>query len=195
MKKNLSKKEQIELKEALSHLHIEELEQQLESLNLSTKGFNKKELINRLMHFACTGKELSPLEIPITSKAKPGMLYPIHSDTLMLHGAYKNDAKTRDFFKLLIGDHFHFTAHGIDWLRERWLEEDPPTYAEFAEYWQDCYEQQILNKRAPKQEWAYNRFLQNFMKNNPKKSRTEFLAAWKEQRKDYIEFIKTIFNT
>lgn len=192
--KNLSRKEQIDLKEALSHLHVHELEQQLELLHLSTKGFNKKELIDRLMHYVCTGKELPPLEIPAASKATPGKVYPLAPDTLILHGAYKNDAQTRDFFKSLIGEHFHFTTYGIDWLRERWLEEDPPTYAEFAEYWQDDYEDRTLNKRAPKQEWAYNRFTQEFMKANPKTSKAEFLAAWEEKRKQYVELVRATFH-
>lgn len=191
---NLSRKEQIDLKEALSYLHVHELEQQLESLQLSTKGFNKKELIDRILHFACTGKELPPIEIPSSSKAQKGLSYPIAPETLMLHGNYKNDAETRDFFKSLVGEHFHFTTYGIDWLRERWLEEDPPTYAEFAEYWQDDYEDRTLNKRVPKQEWAYNRFVQDFMKTNPKKSKSEFLAAWEEKRKQYVELINSILK-
>lgn len=192
--KKLSRKEQIDLREALSHLHVHELEKQLESLLLSTKGFNKKELIDRLMHYACTGKELPPIEIPSISKAQKDTSYPLAPETLMLHGSYKNDAQTRDFFKALIGEHFHFTAYGIDWLRERWLEEDPPTYAEFAEYWQDDYENKTLNKKVPKQELAYIRFTQDFGKANPKASKTELFAAWEEKRKQYVELVHAIFH-
>lgn len=192
--KNLSRKEQIGLKEALSHLHIHELEQQLEILHLSTKGFNKKELIDRIMHYTCTGKELLPIEIPITSKAQKNTEYPLEPDTLMLHGSYKNDAQARDFFKSLIGEHFHFTIYGTDWLRERWLEEDPPTYQEFAEYWQNDYEDRMLNKRAHKQELVYNQFAHEFKQANPKASKSDLLAAWEEKRKQYVELVRAFFN-
>lgn len=193
--KKLTKQEQIELREALSYLHIEELKEQLEQLKLSIIGFNKKELIDRLMHYACTGEELPPIVIPQKSKAQPNESYPLDLETLMLHGAYKNDAHTRDFFKFHIGSHFNFTTSSADWLRERWLEEDPPTYGEFIEYWQDAYEQQVLNKRAPKGEWAYNRFVQEYMKGNPKKSKAEFLAAWESKRQKYVDLVKSIFTS
>ncbi len=192
--KDLSSEQQNELREALSHMHVAELEAQLEALNLSTKSFNKAELINRLMHYALTGKELLALEIPVISQSKRGTLYPLHPDTKMMHGSYKNDLKTRQFFKSLIGVHFHFTAQGIDWLPEQWLEGKTPTYAEFAKQWQRDYEQNKNQKRAPKQEWAYNRFVQSYMKDHPKKSKQEFLDAWEAQRQKYVQFVTIFFK-
>ena len=117
--KRLSENERIQFKEALSYMHIAELKSQLEELNLSVQGFNKNELIQRLVHYAVTGKELPPLKIPVISRASRGTPYSLHPRALMLYGSYKNDLATRNFFKQLIGNHFHFTAQGIDWLREQ----------------------------------------------------------------------------
>ena len=192
--KKLSKYELVELQEALSHLHVVELKNQLEELKLSMKGFNKNELINRLVHYVATGKELAPLKIPAISQAKPGVSYPLASGTLMLHGAYKNDLKTRNFFKSLIGNHFHFTARGVDWLREQWLAGKPPTYEQFAKEWIEEFVRNQKEKCAPKQEWAYIRFIQDFKKSNPSASKTEILNAWEVQRQEYVALVRAIFK-
>ncbi|XVN42631.1 MAG: hypothetical protein RCG15_08655 [Candidatus Rickettsia vulgarisii] len=64
-----------------------------------------------------------------------GVVYHLHPNTLMLKGSYKNDLRNRQFFKQLIGEHFHFTAIAIDWLNDRWMQglPPPPTYQEFLE--------------------------------------------------------------
>lgn len=190
----LSDEEQNQLKEILSYLHVDELKLQLEQLDLSSKGFNKNELIQRLVHYAITGKELLPVEIPAISRASWGVPNVLDPKTLMLFCSYKNDLETRNFFKKLIGNHFHFTAQGIDWLRERWLEGNPPTYADFANEWQAEYERNKQQKRPPKQEWAYIRFVQEYMQRFPNASKKEINDAWKVKRQEYIQKVRTIFN-
>jgi len=192
--KILTQNQQIELKEALSHMHVAELKAQLETLRLSPKGFNKKELIDRLVHYALTGKELPALKIPTISKAQRSTTYPLSPQTLMLYGVYKNDYVTRQFFKQLIGNHFHFTAQGIDWLREQWLEGNPPTYAAFAKEWHDEYERNKNNKRPPKQEWAYIRFVQEYISQFPDASKKNITDAWEARRQEYIQKVRTIFK-
>lgn len=184
---SLSLSEQIELKEALYFMHISELKSQLKLLKFSAKAFNKQEIIDKLVHFAVTGKELPSPEIPPISKAQEGKFYPLAPQTHMLFGSYKNDLATRNFFKKLIGAHFHFTAQGIDWLRSRWLGGHPPTYYEFAKEWQNEYERNLKQKRPPKQEWAYIRFTQTYMKQFPESSRREVTNAWKKKRQEYIQ--------
>lgn len=192
--KKLSEHELIELQEALSHLHVGELKKQLEDLQLSTKGFNKQELIKRLVHYAQTGKQLLPLTIPPMCKANRGTSYPLAEHTLMLHGAYKNDLQTRNFFKSIIGNHFHFTAQGIDWLREQWLTGRPPTYGQFIQEWNNEYARNQREKRLPKQEWAYIRFVQTYQKSNPQASKVEICNAWELQRQKYITLVHAVFK-
>ncbi|HEV2600822.1 MAG TPA: hypothetical protein VGT41_00855 [Candidatus Babeliales bacterium] len=192
--KQLSHDELIQLQEALAYLHVEELKVQLEQLQLSPRGFNKHELICRLMHYATTGQELPPLQIPTVSKAVRGIVYPLTPNTRMLYGTYKNDLATRNFFKQLIGPHFNFTAQGIDWLREQWLAGNPPTYAEFTQEWQAEYERNKKEKRPPKQEWAYIRFVQRYMEQCLTASKKEVLNAWNEKRQEYVQAVHTIFK-
>lgn len=183
------------LQEMLAHLHIKELENLLSSLGLSATGMNKQELITRLLYYVVTGTQLAPLTIPAVSRASKGHSYPLHAETLMLYGAYKNDAQTRAFFKQLIGTHFHFTAHGIDWLRERWLTSNPPTYREFATYWQATYEQNKTAKPAAKQEWAYIRFTQAYVKQFPQNSAPQLRAAWNKHRAACVQYVIEFFST
>lgn len=190
----LSKEDQAELKENLSYMHIDELKSQLQELGLSLKGFNKNELIERLAHYVVTGKELAALEIPAVSKASRHATYTLDAKSLMLFGSYKNDLATRKFFRQLIGEHFHFTAQGIDWLRERWLEGKPPTYAEFAQEWQAEYERNKEQKRPPKQEWAYIRFLQNYTQRFPHASQKEMTHAWNMERKEIVQKVRVFFK-
>lgn len=192
--KKLSNAQLIELKESLSHMHVSELKAQLKQLKLSIIGFNKRELIDRLVYYVTTNKELSPLTIPNVSKAKSGVPYPLHTSTLMLYGSYKNDLKTRQFFKQLIGDHFHFTAWGVDWLRERWLEGNPPTYSQFAKEWEDEYLRNKKEKRLPKQEWAYIRFVQEYIKRSPDSSKKDINIAWEAKRLEYVQLVYAVFK-
>lgn len=71
--KYLSEDDETQFKEALAYMHVDELKLQLEQLGLSSKGFNKNELIQRLVHYALTGKELPPAEIPAISRASKGI--------------------------------------------------------------------------------------------------------------------------
>jgi hypothetical protein len=112
----------------------------------------------------------------------------------MLYGTYKNDVATRNFFKQIIGNHFHFTAQGVDWLREQWLKGTPPTYADFANEWQAEYERNKTQKRPPKQEWAYIRFVQEYMQQSPHASKKEVTSAWKVMRQEFVNRVFTLLN-
>ncbi len=138
-KEQTIKKANGQLFEALYFLKLIELKKLCLQLGLAPKGA-KGELIESIKHFVATGNMLQSTPIPANSKAQKNQIYLITADTLMLMGSYKNDAKTRAFFKKLIGEHFHFTAFGIDWLNIRWKQGKPPTYQEFAAMWQREYE-------------------------------------------------------
>lgn len=166
-----------ELKTCLLYLHVEELREIADRLALSVKG-NKGALIQRILHFRQTGERLIVPKFPAVSCAKKGGVYPLKEEGLMLKGAYKNDLKTRLFFQQLIGANFHFTAFGIDWLNERWMAGNPPTYREFATMWQEEYARRKRMPAAPKEEWAYI----NFVKKNPGTDRESLLRAWEAER-------------
>lgn len=175
---SLSSSELTSLKESLYYMHVEELKEICEKLNLSPKG-QKGALIERIYLFLKDGVILKALIIPAISKAKKGVIYPLDKKTLILKGAYKNDLKTRLFMKTLVGEHFHFTAFGQDFIKARWMEGSPPTYLEFALFWQKEYSARKKRKATPKQEWAYLNFLQQHKDTHPQETLT---SKWEKKR-------------
>jgi hypothetical protein len=114
------------------------------------------------------------------------MIYPLSENGLMLKGAYKNDLKNRLFFKRLIGEYFHFTAFGIDWLNEQWLKGTPPTYLDFARMWKSEYEKRQAISASPKEEWAYINFVQSILRNNSAIRQENLNKLWKEERERLV---------
>ncbi len=169
------------LKNSIYYMNLEELKDVCLAFNLPGSG-KKGELIERILHFVQHGKILREKEMPEESKAQKNKRYPLASNTLILHGSYKNDRNTREFFKKLLGEHFHFTAFGQDWIKARWSAGDPPTYAEFAAFWQKEYLSRQRKKTTPKREWAYLNFIQSFLKQHPTASKKQITSAWEKIR-------------
>lgn len=189
----LSKKQQEALFIALDYMNMGEIKAFCNKHQISLAG-KKGLIITRIKHFLLTGELLQPKPMPIISKAQAGKNYPLKTSTLILHGAYKNDLKTRLFFKKLIGKHFHFTAAGQDWIQQRWDNGKPPTYAEFAQAWQKEYERRTKTEANPRKEWAYLNFMLRYQKANPHASRTQMTAAWKKTRQEQADKAKAILN-
>lgn len=171
------------LRESLLFLHVAELRALATQLGIPETG-NKRVLIMRVLHFLTTGEIITQPPYPKASCAPRGKQHSLESNALMLKGAYKNDLNTRLFFKKLIGEHFHFTAFGIDWLEECWQAGNPPSYAEFASMWQHEYERRKRNPAAPKEEWAYINFTQHYLLQNPQASLSAIRNAWQKKREE-----------
>lgn len=169
------------LEKSLTFLHVAELKSILTQLEVSDVG-TKMFLINKIAYYAKTKKVLPTPKIPSVSLAKKSQEIPLHPNSLILKGAYKNDLKTRLFFKKLIGDDFHFTAFGIDWINDCWMNGTPPTYQEFADMWKKEYAWRKQNQVPPKTEWALINFVKNYLAQKPTASRTEVTKAWQEER-------------
>ena len=177
------------LKEALYYLHISELNDWCEKLSLSAKG-KKVELVFRIVNYIKTGKKSVVPRYPEISCTKKGKTEQrLSPNRLMLKGAYKNDLKTRIFFKDLIGIHFHFTAFGIDWLEHRWMAALPPTYQEFATMWQSEYVARQKIPAMPKTEWAYITFVQKYLQQNSSATRDDILENWHTKRHQYKNYV------
>lgn len=183
----LNKSDISQLHDSLHFLHVSELKEICTQLSFSTAE-KKARIIKQILLFIQTGNTGFVKQIPSSSKRQKGMDYPLLPETKMVYGVYKIDARTRSFFKELIGPHFHYTVYGLDWIKERWLSGNPPTYKEFAEFWQKEYTTRKGQKGPLKQEWAYMNFIRNFSEKNPSSSRKELLLEWEKARK--IEFQK-----
>lgn len=191
--KKISLAEQTKLFDALYFLKMGELKKLCLQLDLPYSG-KKGQVIDTIKHFVNTGKVLEIPEIPAVSRAKKGQTYILSPNTKILLGAYKNDAKTRAFFKKLVGPHFHFTAFGIDWLNERWQQGKPPTYQEFATMWQKEVDKRKGKKPQPKQEWALITFVQKYMEAHPNASKAEVTNAWHKKRNVMVALVKEYFK-
>jgi len=169
------------LRISLLFLYVQELRDLAIRLDLSPRGA-KMALILRIVHFLKTGERLTSTKIPDISCAKRGVFYPMALQALMLKGAYKNDLAARLFFKSHIGEYFHFTAFGIDWLNMRWLSGDPPTYQAFIQMWVSEFDRRQRQPVEAKEEWAYINFVQEFSSNVPHCTSTAILEAWQTER-------------
>jgi len=182
-----------DLRESLLFLHVAELRAIAIKLDLLSKG-SKMDLILRILHFVQTGVKGTSSKFPSCSYAKRGDSYPLTLTTPMLKGSYKNDLKTRLFFKKVIGQHFHFTAFGIDWLHERWMRGHPPTYQEFALMWEMEYRKRQEIKAPAKEEWAYIRFVQNYVRLFPGSSHDLINASWEQERIRHKDKIHSLLH-
>jgi hypothetical protein len=180
-----------ELKHSLAFLNVKELKTIALKLFISEKG-KKGQIIARIIYFAKTGEKQKLPQIPKKSYAVRGVDYPLNPNSLILKGAYKNDLKTRLFFKKLIGDYFHFTAFGVDWIDEQWMDGNPPTYQEFADMWRSEYKRRQETPANPKEEWAYINFVQQYLNINPTTTRDSLTNAWKIERQKNKEIVSKI---
>ena len=154
----------------------------------------KMKLIKSIELYLTTGKIAKQEKIPAISTSQLKTVYPLAPQTMMLKGSFKNDLKTRMFLKSLIGNHFHYTAYGIDWIKDHWMQGTPPTYAQFATYWQAEYQARQIAKAPMKAEWAYLNFLDRYQKQYPTASKSQAIATWKIERELHVEKVKEILN-
>ena len=191
---HLSIKQQELLFEDLYYLTMPQLRGWCEHFKLPKTG-KKVFLIDLLKHYLQTGELLVKPVIPSVSRAKRGLPLELRPDAHILYGSYKNDLRTRLFLKSLVGKHFHYTAHGIDWINERWMEGKPPTYKEFARFWQKEYEARKINKRPPKKEWKLINFALGYAQKHPNASRDQVMQVWKDEQADAARRVQTIFSS
>ncbi|MBP6869882.1 hypothetical protein KBC04_03305 [Candidatus Babeliales bacterium] len=177
----------------LLYLNMSELKKLCLYFAIPAQG-EKIQLIEKIQLFLSTGKVAVVQEIPAISKARPNFFYPLAPETLMLKGSFKNDLKTRMFLKSLIGNHFHYTAYGIDWIKDLWMQGTPPTYRQFAVYWQSEYEARQVTKAAMKPEWAYLNFLDRYKKQYPTALKSQAIIAWKAERKKHVDEVVKMLN-
>ncbi len=165
----------------LYYLSVGELKTVCMSLGLSKKG-GKGDLIVRVIAFLKKGEKVETVPFPENSCFQPNVSYPLLPLTPILFGNYKNDLRTRRFLKSMIGPHFHFTASGQDWIKARWREGNPPTYAEFATFWKADFNKKQEGISELKPEWAYLTFVRDYIAAHPDAPKIEITNAWEKTR-------------
>lgn len=186
MYKKFSQTEIDQLRISLLYMNMTELRCVSRFFHLPPND-TKLNLIERILLYVSSGIRSEQPRIPDVSRGTSKKNEPLMPHQKMLYGIYKNDAKTRAFFKQILGEDFHFTAFGIDWLKDRWMKGNPPTYQEFADFWRAESQRRNVTKEQPKEEWAYFNFTQDFLRANPNASQAQIIAAWKSERKKHVE--------
>jgi hypothetical protein len=171
---------------ALNYLTTTELERCCSILALPTTG-TRDQVIARIYRRVLTPPQSTHIMLPQTALAKPGSSYPLRKETLILKGSFKTNAATKNFLQKLAGPEFSFTPFGQDWISSQWQKGTPPTYEAFARYWKQEYAKRKELKEAPREEWAYETFKQQFSLKYPDATNQELAHAWDTLRKKQVD--------
>jgi len=143
-------------------------------IGVSSNG-GKIEIANRISEYLETGKVT---KIPAIRKPKlKKATQPITSETI-IGIEYRTYKEKNEFFKSKIGNKFHFTVYLLDYFKKNTGKQ---TYGDLVKEW---FKEQELKKDpnfvkeiAP--QFEYNTYIRDFMKSNPKKTRSDAIKYWK----------------
>jgi len=176
---------------ALNYFLEAELVQLSLQLGLPATGL-RHEIIERIYRLITTPTTASRRALPPISLAQEGATYPLNKKTLIVKGGYNTNAATKNFLKRLAGDDFYFSPASQDWIALRWQQGKPPTYEEFARYWQSEKVQKEQVKSAPPEDWAYETFKQQFMIKNGAATQEELADAWQKLRNKQVALVAEV---
>lgn len=171
----MTKADQKKFQESIYYLKVDELKRVCGRLGLAQTG-SKAELIQSVFKFY--GLKEKTL-LPKSFEKYAGKL---SQETHILPGYYSNGQKSREIFKQLIGDHFHFTTYGMNWIKSQWVDEKYPTYKQFARFWQSEYDRRKSGESFKSADTnARVRFFR--AKKGLGLSKDELEALWQKERK------------
>ncbi len=144
---------------------------------LPTSG-DKIEITERIYYFLTT-KKIKPQK----TKKKPTSTFDwkkavLKPETLITDN-YHNNENVRSFFKKHIGPHFHFTTVFMEWMKKN----TGQTLKKAIEAWQKFEADKKENHHkiiAP--QFEYNRYIRDFLLNNPNLSLNEARHSWKRKK-------------
>jgi len=143
-------------------------------IGISSSG-GKIEIANRISEYLETGKVPEK-----ASKKQPKLPKPIQEITrnTILGIEYRTYKEKKEFLKSVIGNHFHFTIHLLDYFKEN---AGKKTYEDLIKEW---YKEQELRKdpnfvKEITPQFEYNIYIRDFMKDNSNKTRNDAIKYWK----------------
>jgi len=144
---------------------------------LKTSG-SKIEITKRIDKFLQTGDRQ---QIKINSKPKSKSKFDWKNEKLSLETEitdnYKNTENARKFFEQHIGTHFKFNVKFMNWMKSN----TGKTLEAAIEEWKKIRTEK-KNDTQPKEiapQFEYNRYLRDFLADNPKSSREVGIKLWK----------------
>lgn len=92
---------------------------------------------------------------------------------------YKNNSKTREFFRLHIGDHFKFNIEFMNWIKEN----PDKKYIDAIIFWNKIYDDRKKGKKSYIQpQFEYNRYVREIYLHNKHISRADVIRCWKYKK-------------
>ena len=176
---------------SLWYLHLDEIKDICRNRFKIPENGTKAWVVHRILHFIHSdGKEILVYpDIPDHCYArfhKP-QVYSLDADgnNLMLKGSFNRGKKLKDYFiKLTENKNFYFSYRSTTWLQYRWVQGQPPTYKEFAEFFlKECLK--AINMDLP--ECCYLRFISAQNQASAFSSRKELMALWHSERSRHKE--------
>ncbi len=155
----------------------EELIQFCRAAGLKTSG-GKIEISNRIAHFLKTGnKQVANTKAVPKPKSKFDWNNEILSLETILTDNYKNTENVRSFFEKQLGKPFKFNVRFMNWMKVN----AGKTLGDAIKQWKAI---KLANKNntgrkdiAP--QFEYNRYLRDFLADNPELSRADGIELWK----------------
>jgi len=145
---------------------------------LRTSG-SKTEITERIIHFLETGKKET-----YVSTSKPSSTFDWQQEALSLETVitdnYKNTENVRNFFEQELGKGFKFNVKFMNWMKSH----VGKTLQEATEAWKKIKMEDKTSKR-PKEiapQFEYNRYLRDFLADNPQLTREVGIELWKIKR-------------
>ena len=143
------------------------------------KNGNKIELTERIELYLATG-ERQEINLKPRSKSKFDWSNEVLSPETRITDNYKNTENTRRFFKEEIGEHFKFNVKFMNWMKSN----SGKTLSDAIEEWKRI-KTDLKNNTSPKVielQFEYNRYLRDFMADNPGLKRELGIRLWKIKR-------------
>ena len=142
---------------------------------LLTTG-RKHDLAKRITYFLKTGK---PHKETKTKKINSKQILP-SSVSDPIPGNYTSSELYRKYFKSKIGNHFHFTAYMMKYIKSN----PDITFHEYIEEWKKEHKRKKDKNYKPSimKSCEYNQYIRDFFSNNKKHSLKNAIKCWKHKK-------------
>lgn len=141
---------------------------------------SKVEIANRILHYLTTGKSPQVVNKKLAKRSTFDWSTGALSPSTIITDNYKNSENVRSFFTEQIGKPFKFNVKFMNWMKAN----QGKTLGDAIVAWRKI-KQEKKARIAPKEiapQFEYNRYLRDFLADNPGKSRKEGIELWKIKR-------------
>lgn len=138
---------------------------------------SKLEIAARIVYYLKTGKELAATTIHQSKQSTFDWSQAQLEVTTVITDNYKNTENVRQFFITQIGKHFKFNVAFMNWMKSN----VGKTLLEATQAWEEI-RQIKKSTKTPKDiapQFEYNRYLRDFLADNPGKNRSVGIKLWK----------------